>query len=327
MKIVVLGAGVIGTTYGVVWQQAGHQVSHLVRPARLPAYPRQLEVHLLDGRTKPASRHTLTYTVVPSTDADLAAADIVFVSVPGFALPDALQTAREHALEDRLVLFSGGWQSRGELDALVGRADYVLGYPVAGGGFDGDLLRAVLFDSVKLETSRPDVAVLHDRAEQAFHDARITAESEPRMLEWLWVHEAINAGIITAIAATAKSGEPLEVVVARALQDRHTLSRGIRNIRECLQVVQGRGVRLREHRSDVLPFFLPCWLSSRMMVRLFQSQELSREIMLLHHNVSDLTALVSDVAVAGEQQGLALPGFRADTKAFTAFAERQAATA
>ena len=31
MKICILGLGVIGTTYGYVFQKAGHQIEHLVR--------------------------------------------------------------------------------------------------------------------------------------------------------------------------------------------------------------------------------------------------------------------------------------------------------
>jgi 2-dehydropantoate 2-reductase len=325
MDIVVLGTGVIGTTYGVAWQEAGHRVTHLVRPTRRDAYSRELRVNLMDGRTSPPSRHEFDYLAEAASAADLAAAAFVFISVPGYALRGAVESALAHGVGDRLVLFSGGWESRSELDALLGRTDYVLGYPIAGGRMDDDQLRAVLFDSVKLESARGEMRALHGRVEQAFRDARITPEPEPRMLEWLWIHEAINAGIITAIAASAREGEALEVVVARALGDRHTLRRGIGNIRECLRIVRGRGVRLRDHRADVLPYYLPRWLASRLMVRLFRSQELSREIMLLHHNMADLTSLVATVADAGRVQGLALPEFEADVRAFERFADRQAA--
>lgn len=327
MNIVVLGTGVIGTTYAVAWQEAGHRVTHLVRPAHVASYPRRLQVSLLDGRSKPPVRRELDHIVNVASHDDLAAADFVLVSVPGFALRGAIETAVGHGLGDRLLLFSGGWESRPELDALVGRTDYVLGYPIAGGALEGDRLRAVLFDSVKLESPRAETQELHERVDQAFRDAGITAEPEPEMLEWLWIHEAVNAGIVTAIAASASEGEALDVVVARALQDRRTLARGIVDIRECLRVVQGRGVRLRDHRSDVLPYYLPRWISSRLMVRLFRSQELSREIMLLHHNLADLTSLVADVAGAGTQQGLRLTAFETDVQAFEVFAERQAASA
>jgi 2-dehydropantoate 2-reductase len=327
VDIVVLGAGVIGTTYGLAWQQAGHRVSHLVRPERLADYPRRLRVQLLDGRTKPPTRHEVDHILEAATDADLAAADFVFVSVPGHALAGAIETVVARGLQDRLVLFSGGWETRAELDVLVTDQRYVLGYPIAGGAIDGDLLRAVLFDSVKLESARPETQELHDRAERAFRDARINPEPVSRMLEWLWIHEAINAGIISAIAASAREGDPLAVVVERALADRHTLARGIGDIRECLRVVQGRGVRLRDHRTDVLPYYLPRWLGSRLMVRLFATQELSREIMLLHHNVADLTSLVADVSDAARAQGLRLPGFEADVRAFERFVDRHWAAA
>jgi 2-dehydropantoate 2-reductase len=323
MNIVILGSGVIGTTYAVAWLAAGHRVTHLVRPGSTRQAARLMRVDLLDGRTKPPRRSSLEYVVEGAKADDLESADFLFVSVPGGALPGAIASAREHGLHDRLVLFSGGWQSRRELDALVGRTDYLLGYPIAGGGIEGDVLHAVLFDSVKLEAARPETQALHERAMRAFAAADIKAEPETRMLEWLWIHEAINAGVITAIAASASEGETLTTVVARALGDRQTLARAIGNIRECLRVVRGRGVRLRDHVVDVLPYYLPRWLGARLMVRLFRTDELSREIMLLHHNTTDLASLIGAISDAERGQRLRLPSFDLDVRAFERFVQGQ----
>ena len=50
MRICVVGLGVIGTTYGYVFQKAGHQVEHLLREEKKSKAPASLTISLLDGR-------------------------------------------------------------------------------------------------------------------------------------------------------------------------------------------------------------------------------------------------------------------------------------
>jgi 2-dehydropantoate 2-reductase len=51
MKILVYGTGVIGTTYGYVLAQAGHDVTHYVRSGQDPSHGYGIPIRLLDGRT------------------------------------------------------------------------------------------------------------------------------------------------------------------------------------------------------------------------------------------------------------------------------------
>ena len=50
MKILILGLGVIGTTYGYVFQKQGHTVEHLIRESKRTTAPKKLKIDLLDGR-------------------------------------------------------------------------------------------------------------------------------------------------------------------------------------------------------------------------------------------------------------------------------------
>ena len=49
MSILVVGLGVIGTTYGYLFQKAGHRVEHLVRKSSTRAAVSSLEVEILGG--------------------------------------------------------------------------------------------------------------------------------------------------------------------------------------------------------------------------------------------------------------------------------------
>ena len=69
MSILVVGLGVIGTTYGYLFQKAGHRVEHLVRKSSARAAVSSLEVEILDGRTDPKARCPGTSTTFTTGDA------------------------------------------------------------------------------------------------------------------------------------------------------------------------------------------------------------------------------------------------------------------
>ena len=47
MKIAILGLGVIGTTYAYAFQQAGHQVEHVLRDSKKNTAPKELSERLM----------------------------------------------------------------------------------------------------------------------------------------------------------------------------------------------------------------------------------------------------------------------------------------
>jgi len=50
MRILVVGAGVIGTVYGWALSEAGHHVTHLVRPGRTDRFAGGVALDVLDKR-------------------------------------------------------------------------------------------------------------------------------------------------------------------------------------------------------------------------------------------------------------------------------------
>lgn len=50
MNVLVVGLGVIGTTYSLVFKQAGHNVEHYIRKGSRKRDIKRLTVSLLDGR-------------------------------------------------------------------------------------------------------------------------------------------------------------------------------------------------------------------------------------------------------------------------------------
>jgi 2-dehydropantoate 2-reductase len=302
-RVVVLGDGVIGTTYGLLLSEAGHEVTHLIRPERRPSYPATRRVSLLDGRSRPPLRTLREYTVRLCEAGTRA--DLVVVSVPDDELAGALASIDEDEVGGRLLLMTAVWETRRWLaDQLAGRP-YLLGYPMAGGGVvDGTLSSAVL-DHVMLEGRGPG----RDDVAEVFRSAGLQVESPPDMLEWIWLHVAINAGVIAVAAGEGDPEDPAEAA-RRLMESPHLLQQVVCTVRECVQVAAARGVRLRRYPRELLPYRLPARPAALVMRRLFARDVLARRVMELHNNARDLRELLLDVEHTREQLGVDAPLFQ-----------------
>lgn len=301
-RVVVLGDGVIGTTYGMLLAEAGHEIHHLIRPERRGEYPLTHRVSLLDGRSKPPREYVRDYRVTPCEPG--AVADLVLVSVPDSKLAGALAAIDEQEVGGPLLVMTAVWETRRWLfDQLAGR-DYLLGYPVAGGGRAGDTMHCVAFDHVMLEGRGPG----RDAVAALFASAGLAAEAPPDMLEWIWLHVAINAGVISVAAAEGDPRDPS--LAAQQLMDSvDLLQEAVLTVRECVDVAGARGVRLARYRRELLPFRLPSRAAAIGMRRLFRRDLTARRILELHNNPADLRALLLDVEHTRETLELPAPRF------------------
>ena len=64
MDIMIVGLGVIGTTYGYLFQKAGFNVEHYIRKSSPKSDVRELNVNLLDGRTNPKGVESIDSYIV-----------------------------------------------------------------------------------------------------------------------------------------------------------------------------------------------------------------------------------------------------------------------
>ena len=194
MNILVVGLGVIGTTYGYLFHEAGHDVEHLVRASSARAAVDSLDIELLDGRTdsKGSNSHG-RYTVRRRTRERY---DLIVVSVPSGGVAEVMNDLDTNGIRGPVLLCCGFWGERAELNNLImaGR-EFILGYPVAGGSITGRTLSCCVFDHIMLE--REDTARIpnYREIEELFRSCSIGLEQPFDMLEWIWLHMAINAGV------------------------------------------------------------------------------------------------------------------------------------
>lgn len=248
MKVLVFGAGVIGTMHAWAFEQAGHQVSLLARAGHEDRWANGIALRILDGRgsrqeeAKVLYRPNVVTSFRPNDGYDLIV-DAVRYTQAEAVLPE-LAAKRGDAV---ILFFHQSWRGLDVIDRTLTKEQYVLGMPRAGGTITNGVLDGAFEGRVILGTStcgRPTTPVVDgaarknlDFVEGLFRPAGFEPEIPENMEHWYWVHFASTAVYTGAIAkeggydafATSKAGireavlaghEAMDICAARGVDVR-----------------------------------------------------------------------------------------------------------
>ncbi|KRE22518.1 ketopantoate reductase [Agromyces sp. Soil535] len=210
MRLLVYGAGVIGTIFAARMHEAGHDVSLLARGERLTAL-REHGVLLAEGDSP-----DIRQVPVPVIESPAGRYDLIAVFVRTHQVDAVLESI---AGLDCDVLFALNWAAGPEpLAAAIGRERVLLGYPAVAGTMDGEVVRyrpsSLLTRLVRMPIGEPDGRTTPrlERIVQSFQSAGINAKAEPRMDAWLKTHAAFEVPLGRAVRAAggpaALAGDP-----------------------------------------------------------------------------------------------------------------------
>ena len=306
MKILVIGLGTIGSIYGYVFQKAGHEVEHYLRKDSPKAAVKQLQVDLLDGRAdKDGIQSCDVYQVKHCSSKTY---DFIFVSVPSGGLTSVIDSLAADGISGTLILACGIWKDRAYVDKLVKGYSYILGYPVAGGNIRDNRLTCCLFDHFMLERKEKAAISNYEKLAKLFADCQIQLEQPYDMLEWIWLHMGINAGVISVMG---KSGDVKDTAAAaeQLMDSIQYLKEAVKAIREASQIVASRGVNLKHYKNELLAYKLPTVISAPLMKHMFAKKVLTRKIMTLHGNTQDLMFVCKCVYDSGQDMNITAPHF------------------
>ncbi len=231
MRILVLGAGVIGSVYANRLMGAGHEVVLMARGSRLEEL---LEHGLIVQDAESGERKTTPVVAVSRPDPD-DHFDLTFVSVRAEQLGDTLPFLT--AMTDRSdVLFFGNTANRqAELvDALGERAFF--GFPAVGGTRDGPIIKYVLIAQQKTMLGEPSGAMssrgrlLRDTLESAGFPTQTSADIDA----WLVGHAAFVVPIAFALYRVG-------VDPPRLAADRPTMRLMVNGTRQAFNALQSAG--------------------------------------------------------------------------------------
>ncbi|GAB7045125.1 ketopantoate reductase family protein [Catenuloplanes indicus] len=210
MKLLVYGAGVLGSLFAARMHEAGHDVALLARGARLAALRRD-GVQLAEGDAPAVTR-----VPVPVVEHPAGGYDLTTVFVRTHQVDAVLESL---AGLDGDVLFLLNWAAGAEpLGAVIGHERVLLGFGAAGGTMDGDVVRyrpaGLATRMVPMPIGEPDGRST-PRLRRIVRDVRaagINAKAEPRIDAWLKTHAAFSVPLEQAANAAggplALAGDP-----------------------------------------------------------------------------------------------------------------------
>ncbi len=313
MKVLVFGAGVIGTMHAWAFQTAGHDVSLLVRPGQENRWADGVPLRILDGRRGRNEEAKVLYrpnvvTSFGSDDGYDLIVDAVRYTQAESALPE-LVANRGKAL---ILFFHQSWRGLDVIDRALTKEQYVLGMPLAGGVIANGVLDGAFGGKVMLGTStcgRPMTPVVEGAAKKnldfvagLFRPAGFEVETPENMEHWYWIHFASTAVYTGAIA---KEGNYDSFATSKtAIRD--ALAAG----REAMSICEARGVDVRAI-PDAKVFAAPPLIAAPLFRRALAQPLTRRVAQTAPEHASEFRAIFDDVLETAHQLNVPTPRLEA----------------
>jgi 2-dehydropantoate 2-reductase len=306
VKILMFGRGVIATIYGWALHRAGHEVEFYVRPGRAAAYGDAVDLELLDARRRLRGRRVserwpVRYRESLERDHDF---DLIVVSVQHYAFAEAAAFLGPRLGRATVLIFNNLWAEPAAAAEPFPAGQVAWGFPVAGGGFGDDgVLRGALLPMVFFGTLGRPPDERERAVREAFRQAGLRVREQPDFRGWLWIHFAQSAGLHTQSLKLGSLG--------RLAGAPDNVREAVLAIRELLPLVEARGVDLRRHRGDVLPFRAPARLTAPILAWLLGHFPPVRLQLGAHANPEELRAVCRDTLAEARRLGVAAPRLEA----------------
>lgn len=302
-RILVYGAGVLGSLYAGKLHQAGYDVTLLARGQRL-AELREHGLILVEDGTGMTDR-----IPVPLADhlAPEDAYDLVLVVMRKNQLPAVLPALAENRRTPNVLFMTNNAAGPQPLVAALGRERVLLGFPGAGGQREEGVVRYRMASSVQPTTLGELDGQASPRLAQitrVFQDAGLPVKISANMDAWLKTHVALVSPIANAIYLAGGSNY-------RLARTRDGLVLLVRAVKEGLRVLDALNIPITPARYRVL-----AWVPEPLLVTALQKRMAlpGVELVLTHHaNAArdEMCALAEEFQALARRSGLATPALDA----------------
>jgi 2-dehydropantoate 2-reductase len=316
MHVLVTGAGIIGSIYGWAVAESGHEVVHLVRSGRAAILHDGMTLDVFDRRKGHKRNFRGLYKLdAVETLSSTGTFDLVIVPVKHYALVQTLKEVVPRLDAAEFLLLTQNWRGTGEIDSILPRPRYVYGDAKAGGTFAGGTLVAAL-KAIDIGTPEGEPTALAKKVADLFASAGIHSRLHSDMLHYLWVEYAMTAG---PWAALVQAGS-----FDAMLNDSDATSAALKAGRECLEVVEQRGVDLSRY-PEASPFMTKSALRRQIniwfMRRMFRHDEYTKRCSA--HALGDpveVKTFYDDLIATGHDLGVSMPVMESYAEAIRQFA-------
>ena len=238
MKILVVGAGIIGSIFGWALSDGGHEVTHFVRQSKAAQFANGMKMDMLDnrkGRKNFIGKYAVKVTemLAPSDHFDL-----VIVPTKPYQLVEVLKQIVPLTGNASYLLLTQNWNGTSEIDTVLPQSRYIFGDAHAGGTWKDGVLVGVIMNDIVLGQVDGKKDEILKKFVAVFEGIRLKVVLPENILQYIWVQYAINAGLWTGLVRAGGLDELLHDSVNGPLS--------LQAVKECLAVVAKRGIDLKK---------------------------------------------------------------------------------
>ena len=247
MRILIFGAGVIGSLYGALLAEAGYDVSVYARGRRLESLIRN-GLLLKSG----AMIRKAPVKVLSSFQPD-DCYDFIILAVRENQLHAALKDLRQNS-SPTVVTMVNSLETYDRWETICGAGRIIPAFPGAG-GFDGDVLDAALTPRLIQPTTFGKTDGREKKLARILHGAKIPYQIVPDMHAWQLCHLAM---VVPIADAYYEAADP-----EHAGRDAVLMRKTAKQIRDNLHEIAARNIRLSPRKMQafrLLPVPLVGWI-------------------------------------------------------------------
>ena len=248
MRILIFGAGVIGSLYAALLAEAGFDVSVYARGRRLESLRQDGLLYKSNAEIRKAPVNVLSKLEA----GDLY--DLVFLTVRENQLHAALEELRQN-FSLTIVTMVNSLETYDKWEAICGEGRIVPAFPGAGGGFDGNVLDAALTPRLIQPTTIGKTGGREKDLARVLHRAKIPCQIVPDMHAWQLCHLAM---VVPIADAYYEAADPEHAGRNAAL-----MRKTAKQIRDNLSAIAARKIRLSPGKMQafrLLPTPLVGWI-------------------------------------------------------------------
>jgi 2-dehydropantoate 2-reductase len=299
MKILVYGAGVIGTLYAARLQEAQHQVTVLARGSRLA----DIQQHGLVLEDVVSGARSVTPTSFTETLHAEESYDVALVTVRRDQLSSVMPALAANRNIPTVIFMLNNPLGSAALVEALGANRVLLGFPGAGGTLDGHVVRFAMIaqQPTTLGESGGKFTTRLRTLAEAMRTAGFRTRIETDMDEWLACHAFFVTSVCGAIYLAGAHFQQLN-------RSQAALELMIAGVREGFQAMRALGRPVRPSSLKVLFTWLPRSFAVSYWRR-FLSRPMGEFVFAQHtrHAFGEMRALACECRVLLQKSGIVFP--------------------
>lgn len=245
MRVLIVGAGIIGTIYGWAISEAGHDVTHFVRTGKAAGLNNGIFMDVLDNRKEHKKQFVGIYHIKVTEELNSSDVfELIIVPTKPYQLIKALEQIVPKLGNTDYLLLTQNWYGTEKIDDILVQSQYLFGDAKAGGTYINGTLVSTIFPSIDIGQINHRKDNCLTKAKTLFSSIDIKPIIQENILHYIWVQYAINAGLWPPLV---RSGD-----LATLIRDRKNSNLCLFAVKECLNVVARRNVDLSKYSEAKL---------------------------------------------------------------------------